>query len=293
MKFFLILILSLICNTFTNLNAQKLNWAFSFTNSTNTIIPKQITTDFDNNILVIGNLFGSFDFDLSPNNFILNESLDGHCFIAKFDSNYNFIRARGFGKSIGTNSPTLIDFKVDNSNNYIIGGNFKNTIDFNTGGGSFVLIADSLDPFILKVDINGSFIWCKKFTGLSADKLNALTIDKENSIISVGTFLNSIDMDPNNGLYQLNSTYPLINIPVYVNKLDSNGNFLWANNYEGNGSSDIIAITSDNANNIYIGGSFKNNFNFDPGFSNTNLTSNHADTFDLFFCKVFQSGNFG
>src|SRR5690606_19356246 len=88
-------------------------------------------------------------------------------FIQKLDSNGNFIWVKSIG---ATNHEISRAITIDNLGNPIVTGYFEDTVDFDPGAGVFNLTsAGGDDVFLLKLDINGNFVWARAIggTGLS------------------------------------------------------------------------------------------------------------------------------
>lgn len=73
------------------------------------------------------------------------------------------------------------------------------------------------------MDANGNFLWAKSMGSNTTDLVYAITLDAAGNVHTTGTFHNAVDFDPGLGVYTL-----LGNTDVLVQKLDPNGNFIWA-----------------------------------------------------------------
>ncbi len=78
----------------------------------------------------------------------------------------------------------------------------------------------------------------------------------------VGSFYDTADFDPGQGIHQLVSAgYD----DIFISKMDSNGNFSWASKIGGANSEDEPSVTLDEDGNVYTTGSFRGSVDFDPG----------------------------
>jgi hypothetical protein len=79
---------------------------------------------------------------------------------------------------------------------------------------------------------------------------------------------------------------------VFVSKLNSAGNLVWAKQFGGfsDTSDEGKSVTTDAAGNIYITGTFRGTADFDPGAGTNNLIASGKT--DIFICKLDPSGNF-
>jgi hypothetical protein len=77
---------------------------------------------------------------------------------------------------------------------------------------------------------------------------------------------------------------------VFVSKLNSSGNFVWAKRLGGVGTDIGNAVFVDAAGNVHTTGYFRGTADFDPGVGTINLTS--AGNQDIFISKLDSSGSF-
>lgn len=149
-----------------------------------------------------------------------------------------------------------------------------------------VLIGSNLSAQSLSYD------WAKPLTGIALPRPAAITVDGLGNVYSVGSFEGTIDFDPGTAVFNMTSTSATSG-DIFISKLDSNGNFVWAKQIGGSGSQDHIAhtIALDAAGDIVIGGAFVATVDFDPGSGVFNLSTN-SGLYDAFICKLTSNGNF-
>jgi hypothetical protein len=181
---------------------------------------------------------------------------------------------------------------IDIAGNIYSTGYFNDTADFDPGPGTFNLIsaAHSNDIFVSKIGPTGNIIWAKGIGTNSDDLGNALTTDKFGNVYITGTFRGTADFDPGPGIFNLTSTTSNC---LFVTKLDSMGNLIWAECM--NGDDDFIAgsIAVDINLNVVVTGGFKGTGDFDPGIAVFNLTAPGASGYsDMFVVKLDASGSF-
>ena len=142
--------------------------------------------------------------------------------------------------------------------------------------------------YVASYDSEGNIRWETTLTGTGDTRqiLN-IHIDQAGNIYATGTFVKDITI----GGHTINSTNPTTNWrDVFLIKLDNNGNFLWGfalGGSEGNHGHDI---TTDQAGNVYITGSFLESVDFDPGAGSFVLTSQGQE--DIFISSYDPDGNF-
>ena len=207
-------------------------------------------------------------------------------YIEKLDSNGNFIWVKQLGSG---GYDEGLSIALDNNANVYTTGYFVGTIDFNPGNGTYNLSsAGNKDIFIQKLDKNGIFIWAKRMGANGDDQGRAISIDNLGNVYTAGFFKStSVDFDPGNGIYNLASSYG----GMFLQKLDSNGNFIWAKKF-GYGVDITNSITIDSLGNVYATGCFSGTSDFDPGNGTYNLSTVNGYDRDIFILKLDPNGNF-
>lgn len=277
-----LLILNLNATSLTLAQGTNVAWANSlggpYVESGNAI-----TTDDFGNVYSTGFFTQTVDFDPGIGVFNLSSTGTGYgVYITKFNSQGNLIWAKSIG---GDNLNNSYCIKVDAVGNVYIGGIFYNSIDFDPGSGVYNLSGNGAgDIFILKLDFNGNFIWAKQIGGNSGDYCKSFAFDSNGNLLASGQFSNDADFDPGVGVFNLTGA------GVFLLKLDSSGNFIWAKKMGGIGYFQNSGIAIDNMGNIYTTGSFQGTMDFDPGSGIFNITSNPL--YDIFISKLDSAGNF-
>ena len=93
------------------------------------------------------------------------------------------------------------------------------------------------------------FIWAKSFGGSGAEYYIKMDLDAGNNIYMSGSYRDSLDFDPSNAVYQLQSNG---NTDIFVLKLDSFGNFVWAKSIGGVEADLNTGISTDDNGNSYF-----------------------------------------
>ncbi len=148
-------------------------------------------------------------------------------------------------------SGTINTMAIDPVGNVYATGKFSGTFDFDPGPAAFNLTsAGSTDIFITKSDPSGNLIWAIKIGGSSGDGGNAIDVDGSGNVYVSGIFKGTVDFNPDTVVYNLMSPG---NEGVFVLKLDSAKNFLWAHGpYNGVYSPGKNSITVDNFGCCYL-----------------------------------------
>lgn len=239
----------------------------------------------------LGNMYlvGSFNYtvDFNPNAGTSNLTSNGgsDIYILKLDSGSNFIWAKSIG---GASNDIANALSIDNIGNVYISGTFQNTVDFNPSGGYNLSSNGGNDIFILKLDSNGNFNWAKSFGGTSGnDNVSSLVYDKNGFIYTTGTYTGTVDFNPNAGVnnYTTNG-----GTDIFIQKLDLNGNFIWAKSFGGINNDYSKGVDVDSYGNVYTTGYFSDNVDFNPNPGIYNATSNGG--YDFFIQKLDVNGDF-
>ena len=246
---------------------------------------RSITSDSDGNLYITGYFNGTADFDPGAGIYNLTSINDSDGFIQKLDSDGNFLWAI----QIGGLQDSVFSLNIDANGDIYCTGNFQGTADFDPGPGVYNLTsAGHWDVFVQKLDADGNFLWAKHMGGGSADTGFSIMTDASGNVYSTGDFRDTVDFDPGSGVYYLTS----VGIwDVFVQKLDSDGNFLWVKQIGGVGADRGYSNTIDVSGNLYTTGYFQGTVDFDPGTGEYDLTS-VGNSSDIFILKLDSDGNF-
>jgi len=129
--------------------------------------------------------------------------------------------------------------------------------------------------------------WAKAMGSSGSNWGFGLAIDDGGNAISTGWFMGTVDFDPGVGIANRTSVG---NEDVYVQKLDLNGNFLWAVSFGGTASDRGYDITTDKQGNVYLSGNFTGTVDFDPGSGVFQRSA--QGNWDVFVLKLDFQGNF-
>jgi hypothetical protein len=170
----------------------------------------------------------------------------------------------------------------DQAGNLYITGYFNGTATF--GNTTLTAIGEN-NTFIAKVNPSGNFIWAKRCGGTSKftnDYPNSITIGQDQKIYVTGMFdygaaFGSISLSAHNG-----------STDIFIAKMDTAGNFLWAKNAGGDQNGDIsLSICSGPGDDIYISGEFYTK----AWFGNIELSADNQGHY-AFLASMDQGGNF-
>jgi hypothetical protein len=246
----------------------------------------QAVTTIGNKILVTGSFDDTVDFNsgVGTNNLITSGGND--IFMLEIDTAGNFIWAKKMGSSGGE---TGTDIKVDGNNYIILTGVYQDGCDMDpTAGIHNLYTTDSpFEYFICKYTSTGNLYWAKSIHGDQDELTHHLAIDDFNNIYTGGSFVDTIDIDPGGGVYNLIA--PFATQALYVTKWDENGIFKWAEQITGNEHSAMQSLCM-NDRFIFYTGYLWGNYDFDP--SSDTCFLNSSTPYDAFIAAVDTGGNF-
>ena len=131
--------------------------------------------------------------------------------------------------------------------------------------------------------------WATISGNTETDVSNSIFIDNNGNTYSTGYFGGTVDFDPGLGVYNLTSTGLK---DAFVLKLDAAGEFVWAKSIGSLGDviGHSIAVGGSIGDEIFIGGTFADVADFDPGPGQNEITSQGLN--DGFILKLNDLGDF-
>jgi hypothetical protein len=121
--------------------------------------------------------------------------------------------------------------------------------------------------------------WAVEAGGTNVDKCFSITADNQGNVFITGVFQGNAHF----GATELTSSGM---DDIFIAKLDTDGNWLWAVKAGGEYFDDAYGIAADDAGNVYVTGSF----NYSAIFGSLSLTS--GGTSDVYVTKLDTNGNF-
>ena len=242
----------------------------------------KICLDKNDNLFITGVFENSVDFDPSSGQSILSSNGYYDVFVIKMKTNGGFLWAKSFG---GFDDEYIRDMVLGKSGEIILTGSFNGNVDFDPSSLMNSLTSNGYDIFISKLDANGNFISVIKIGGVSQDFAKCLSIDDSANLYISGTFAQTVDFDPGAATFNLTSNG--MN-DIFLLKLKSSGDFVWAYSFGGVLNDDIRTIKVLNGN-LYVSGWNMSKCDFDPGSGIINYTP--VGAIDLFISKFSLNGN--
>lgn len=238
-----------------------------------------IALDSSENIHVVGDFQNTVDFDPGPGISELTSVDWEDVFILKLGGSGNFLWAKSIG---GDLSQYGFAIDVSETGHVYSVGIFHSTADFDPGTNTYNLTSAGIyDVFVHKLDMNGDFVWATRIGGIGDDFTADIALDEYESVIFVGSFSDTVDFNPGTGVSNLTSAGWE---DIFITKLDTNGNFVWAKGMGGTGHDSGNSVELDGNGNIHLAGYFEGTVDFDPGLGIYNLTE--AGSGDIFVTKL-------
>jgi uncharacterized repeat protein (TIGR01451 family) len=280
----------LCCILFFNfLQAQKLQHAFSFGNTSDQHA-RRVAYDSAGNLIVVGSFQGSnFDVDPSSANVYLNSFGSWDFFIAKYTPSGELIKAVRIG---GTSNDQAVGLALDSSGNIYVTGWFRGTVDFDPSGGVANVVSNGEagqdngfdgEAFLAKYNTDLQYQWAFGIGGPNLlDGGITLKTDQFSNVILGGLFQGTVDFDPSPAMANMTS---FGTTGSFIAKYTSSGQYKWALQFGGATSScEVRDIGIDGSNNIYITGHFDGSIDLNPGAGTNTVTS--AGCGDIFVVKL-------
>ena len=248
-----------------------------------------IAVDATGNKIITGHFKGTADFDPNPTSafFLTSNGLDD-IFIQKLDISGNLLWAANMGD---VNNDHSYMVNTDATGNIYVTGFFNGTIDADPGPGVFLLSQTKNSAFVLKIEPDGDLIWAKQM-GFPGDwglaRGYSITVDNNDNVLTGGLFVGRVDFDPGAGTFNLSASGTG---DAFIQKLDVNGNFVWAKQIKGRKFVNAYSVATDESGNVYTCGWFSGTCDFDPDNKKKyNMTSYGDD--DAYILKLNENGDF-
>lgn len=176
---------------------------------------------------------------------------------------------------------------VDGEGNSYLTGYFSDTSYFGSGTHEVEVVSNgAFDIFVTKTSPSGELLWVKAIGADSDDYGTGIKVDENGNVFVTGVYQNTVNFNPQDE-YLMTSTGFL---DIFIMKLDSEGDFQWAKSVGGIEYEESTGIGTDADGNVYVGGYFYNEMDFDP--SDDEFTMEPNGIGDGFVMKLNNEGNF-
>src|SRR3989338_344828 len=154
--------------------------------------------------------------------------------------------------SNGNFASEALDVAVDGNGNSVVIGYFAGTMQMgattlNSNGGS-------RDIFTAKLTANGGVTWARSDGGNDEEIPYGIAVDGNSNVIITGKFTGNTTIGSTSYSSQINPANGAFSTDIFIAKFTTAGAPTWTK--KGNSKADDmgIAVTCDNANNIYVTG---------------------------------------
>lgn len=249
----------------------KLKWFAQFGTKrfyTGAVYPSAVTTDTFGNILIVGQFFGTADFDPGEADYFLtNADNTFGGFIVKLNSAGQLVWAGHFPCTENAS----ITGVVARYNEYIVvSGSHTGTMDYDPTAAttSEIVSAGGSDGFLIQLLSDGRKGYAALIRDNGYESCISICQDPSGNIYYVGTFgyyaqTGNVDFDPSGGTSVLGG---LASTNIYIVKLTHDRQFIWAKQFDNHGSSNTSPrVTTDAAGNVFVTGRYSATCDFDPG----------------------------
>jgi len=105
--------------------------------------------------------------------------------------------------------------------------------------------------------------WSEQIGGPKDDKADYLVANDDGSLVTIGTFYDSVDVNPGPGVLMLHNNQG--GESIFIQHTNAQGNLIWAGQIGGPGFARALAVCKDPGGNILISGTSGDTIDLDPG----------------------------
>lgn len=279
-----------------NLKAQTLEFAIGLQCSGNV---KILCSDHDQqgNLFVGGFFTGSFDADpdLLSSFYLQSAGSLTDAFLIKYDANGNLVWAFAMGS--GSGDEEVRSLVVDANGDVLLSG--IHGFSFDADPDTVVRLipynnqvwTNLPDVFVMKFSANGNHLWSFALGSRFNDLVHNIDLTTNGSIVITGVLEDSLDFNPDSSQFFLAPSITGFG-DAFMASYDANGVFLWVKKI-GNPTSieNFSYVDVSLAGNIYVGGTFTGDVDFNPSPS-AGYTLSAEIPVRYFIAKYDGLGNF-
>jgi hypothetical protein len=159
----------------------------------------------------------------------------------------------------------LQDVTTDNGSNFYVIGQFFGNIDFDPGPGEdYHDAGHQWDSFFSKYDTDGNYVWTRTWGGVHDEimSIDSHALYYSGRIYMIGEFMGVADFDPGPDEYLLTSVGEW---DPYLTVFSDDGSWERAISWGGLEGDYCSAISLDPGGSVYLGGTYLDTVDFDPG----------------------------
>ena len=172
---------------------------------------------------------------------------------------------------------SVMSIEMDAQGRTYVCGYFYNTAVF---GNTTLSSSGSYDVFVGRLS-NGAWDWVQRAGGSSSDQCRDIAVDDGGNVTITGYYYSS-----NSATFGSTTLSGQGSNDIFVARLDSGGNWIWAKSAGGSSSDYGNGVAMDNAGNAYLTGEYYNTGYFGS------ITLNSYSYQEAFLAKLDNAGNF-
>ena len=265
------------------------HWTHAWGNADVATVP-DLAVDEDGNVYAAGSFKGTIDFEPGNGSTTFTSGQGGDAsdtYISKFGPTGQFLWTKHI---VSTGQHVASKIVYDTSGYIYITGYFSGTSDFDPGTETFILSAtgQSDEMFLLKLDLDGNFIWAISTQGGGDAHVGSIALDSDGNILAGGTFTGTVDFDPS----PADSSYTAISQmqDVFFAKYSDAGTLVWSEVIFGSHRIRVTGVDTDDSGNAYYVGVFDDQRDFDNGPDSLILQA--FGEWDVWVLKLNSSGHY-
>ena len=237
-----------------------------------------ISTDEKDNIYSVGFYSDSLKISTKTNEeLLISVEYSNDILVCKFNSAGDLMWSKSFG---GEKNDEGLAIDVDKCDNIYFCGNFQDSLVLESENQNYTIIADSLkDALLIKLKPSGQILWAKVMNGTGNESAESIKVNLNGDVFACGVFDDSLGSSINNPkILSFGQT------DIFIVKFDALGNEICLGQIGGQGYEFSCNMQINERDEIFLGGYYENNCDFDPGPGNILFTSNGSK--DAFINKL-------
>jgi len=251
-----------------------------------------IELDGRGGVYVTGRFQQEIDFNPSTAIFRVKSKGKNDWFLLKLNEDGTFQWVNGIGGTEDDWAEGMgAGLAIEPTGNCYLYATFRGFVNFNPRGQSISMTnTDSLNAFVGKYRTDGLLTWVNRMQSKTTSIVSAggITLDYANDVIFTGTFEGSLDADPTNAQFLLNSRGKK---DIFLIKCDPNGKTKWAVSGGGFDDDGGVQVRTSLQGSISLIGWVGSNAEFRTGSNVVNFTSQSIANTKTAFLANFD--NFG
>jgi hypothetical protein len=213
----------------------------------------RVLEDASGNIFVVGFTAGTIDVDPGAGTTLVGDgATDAVSYVAKYSPTGTFLWAHDW-KPSGSNELWVYSADVGPSGSIILGGDVRGTtgMDLDPTSGSDLVTAVSSDPFLLRLDAEGTYGWGSSFpvTGGGTGSIPVLDVTSTGAIIAGINYENTLTLPGQPGISSAGG------LDAAIVQFDTTASAVtWFATVRGTGTDGVASVDVASNGNIYVSG---------------------------------------